>query len=79
MPSAAGGDDSYPLDLTKATGEDLEFFLDHQYVTSLFGLFGLNQTDMGVVKAGPKGYVTFHHQDSSSDKNTYAVAVLCHF
>ncbi len=79
MPSAAGGDDSYPLDLTKSTGEDLEFFLDHQYVASLFGLFGLNLMDMGVVKAGNKGYVTFHHEDPSADKNTYSVAVLCHF
>lgn len=79
MPSAAGGEDHYPLVSTRATGSDLSFFLDHSYITSLFGLFGVKQFDLGVFKAGDKGYVIFRHEDSMSDKNVYSVALLCHF
>lgn len=79
MPSAAGGEDHHPLVSTNSTGSDLSFFLEHHYITSLFGLFGVKQIELGVFKSGDKGYVTFHHADPLSDKNSYSVALLCHF
>lgn len=78
MPSAAGGEDSHPMVSTNSEGQDLEFFLDHHYITSLFGVFDLNQMKLGVVKTGDKGYVTVHHKDIKNN-NRYSVALLCHF
>ena len=64
VPSAAGGDDEYPLIVSSGAGmDDLTFSLDYSYIKALSDQFRLDTLVLGVHQRGRGGYVSFVHED----------------
>ena len=71
MPSAAGGEDAYPLVHSTETGlGDTTFSFDYGYVRSIADLFDLDTVTFGVHPRNRGGYVSFSHEDDESDANS---------
>jgi hypothetical protein len=79
MPSAAGGEDSYPLVHSTEEGlGDTSFSFDFSYVRSIADLFGLDTVKFGVHPRKRGGYVSFTYEDEDGDSasNQYHTVIV---
>ena len=77
MPSAAGGEDEYPLEVSTESGlGDTSFSIDYAYIKSLSDLFDLDTIELGVHKRGRGGYVSFLHEDGGEKGNRYFTVIV---
>jgi len=71
MPSAAGGEDEYPLiHSTESSLGDTVFTLDYTYIRAIADLFALDNVKFGVHSRKSGGYVSFQYEDDTEEEDT---------